>query len=117
MVEQLVVLKRYLVGVPVAEVRKVTDHGAVHQLGVAEHQQRLARLVNPEIPASVELVVERMHQLDERRAAHDGVGQVTEQRHRPVGVRHAKTLPLGVVVRQIRVPQDSDSRESHGQLK
>jgi len=106
-IEQLVVHERHLARVPVDERSEVLYHDSVYQLGVTDHQQRLASLVDAEIPLPVKSVIQRIDGVDERYAAHHHVTQAAEQRRRR-GVRYAEPDPLSIVVRQVHVTQERD---------
>lgn len=109
MIEQLVVHERLLASVSVDERSEVLYHDGVHQLRVANHQQRLASLEDAEIPLAVELAVQRMDDVDERCAARDHVAEAAEWRCRH-GLRYSELRPLTVVVCQVKVAQEHDQQ-------
>lgn len=106
-VEQLVVLKRNIVLVPVDERPEVLYHSGVHQPRVSEHQQRCASLVHADIPLPVVPLVQRVDHVDERYVTHDHIDQATERRQRYV-MRYAQPGPLAVVVRPVPVTHARD---------
>lgn len=105
--------ERLLASVSVDERSEVFYHDSVHQLRVANHQQRLASLEDAEIPLTVELAVQRMDDVDERCAARDHVAQAAERRRRH-GVRYSELRPFAVVVRQVNVAQEHDQQNGGG---
>lgn len=78
----------------VGKVRRVAHQHAVHQSGVADHQERRPHLIEPAVRATGQLVVDALVRVHRVLGADGRAPKVTEQRYDGARERHVQVFPV-----------------------